>query len=130
MDVQMSRKDVPWQCRIVLRMEIDDRNGSQLEEVKNIDFDTTHDAHMVALILRRAQLAILNPSVPAEKFVKFDVDSLKENQIPLGSNKQYEFSTNTVCVYIEGSNVVDLSLTDLPVSPAWLSRCIHLIRWI
>ena len=113
-DVQMSRKDVPWSCSVVLRFEIDDRDGSQLEQVRNIDFDATNDPQKVAIILRRAQLAILNPSVSPAKFVTLDVDSVAGNEAPLGSTEQYQFSINTVCVYIEGPAVADLSLTDLP----------------
>lgn len=113
-DVQMTRKDVPWSCRVVLRFEIDDRDGSQLEQVRNIDFDATDDPQEVAIILRRAQLAILNPSVSPAKFVTLDVDSMAGNEAPLGSTEQYQFSINTVCVYIEGPAVADLSLTDLP----------------
>lgn len=51
--------------------------------------DVITDPSLVEANLRRAQLAILNPSVPALNFVNLDLDTLVNNKPPLGSSKQY-----------------------------------------
>lgn len=104
-----------WQCSVKLRFEVDEK-GTQLPHVRNIAFDSTTDPTKVADILRRAQLAILNPSVDSLKFKSFNLDTLEDDISPLGSTKQFDFSENLVAVHISGSDVVDLSLVDLPVS--------------
>ena len=65
-------------------------------------------------MIRRAQLAILNPSVPAERFVDFDTTTLSPGELPLESEKQLQFSSNVVCLDLSGPDLTDLSFIDLP----------------
>lgn len=64
-------------------------------------------------VIRRAQLAILNPSVPSKDFVGYIIPSEPE-EAPLGSTKQLNFSSNVIVLEITGPNVTDLTLVDLP----------------
>lgn len=71
-------------------------------------------------MLRRAQLAILNPSVPSANFVDYELRS-PEEALPLKSKKKLAFSKNAsffsknvVCLSIQGPNVTDLTMLDLP----------------
>lgn len=72
-----------------------------------------NDPEKVEITIRRAQLAILNPSVDAAKFVDYDIPD-KEVERPLGSMKQMAFSRNVVVLEISGPEVTDLTLVDLP----------------
>lgn len=86
-EVMMSHKEgAEWHCSVRLRFEVDDQ-GQQLPQVKNVAFDGTSDPTKVADILRRAQLAILNPSVEPYKFRSFDLNTLEEDVAPLGSKR-------------------------------------------
>lgn len=64
-------------------------------------------------MISRAQLAILNPLVPAQEFLTIDLTSLgadgQRNQF-----RQTRFSANVVCLDIIGPDVPDLSFIDLP----------------
>ena len=71
------------------------------------------DPNEVEAALRRAQLAILNPSVPSANFVNYTLVS-PEEALPLKSKKKLAFSKNVVCLSIQGPNVTDLTLLDLP----------------
>lgn len=74
---------------------------------------TLSDPTLVESTLRRAQLAILNPSVPADRFVTYELPPTEVDR-PLGSTKQLAFSRNVACLEISGPNVTDLTLIDLP----------------
>ncbi|KAJ7280257.1 hypothetical protein C8J57DRAFT_1464612 [Mycena rebaudengoi] len=65
-------------------------------------------------MLRRAQLAILNPSVLSSTFVHFDLSLVAPGRAPEGSTKQQQFSANVVCLDLSGPNVPDLSFINLP----------------
>ena len=65
-------------------------------------------------MLRRAQLAILNPGVPSDRFVDLNLDELHPGDLPLGSAYQLQFSANVVCIDISSPDVADLSFIDLP----------------
>jgi len=64
--------------------------------------------------IRRAQLAILNPSKSMEDFLGTLLPSSDENEL--------SFSTDVVSVRIAGRDVDDLSFVDLPGM-----RCIYLL---
>lgn len=74
---------------------------------------TLFDPDQVEATIRRAQLAILNPSVPYEQFIDYEIPD-QEVKRPLGSAKQYQFSRNVVVIEITGPAVTDLTLVDLP----------------
>ncbi|KAF9516698.1 hypothetical protein BS47DRAFT_1360149 [Hydnum rufescens UP504] len=61
-------------------------------------------------------LAILNPSVPPPVFVDFNLDSLEDGVLPLGSTERLGVSSNVVCLDVSGSDVPELSFIDLPGS--------------
>ena len=78
-----------------------------MNPVQNISFgDTIHNPDDVEDRLRRAQKAILSPSMPASQFLyPADIDSM---------SSELTFSPNFVSVAISGPNVADLSFCDLP----------------
>ena len=103
----------PWQCQVLLRIETDvDGNKIQAREEKFGPL-LTEKADLEE-VLRRAQLAILNPSLPSDFFVEFDTSSLKPGERPSGSLRQLQFSNNVVCLDLAGPDIIDLSFIDLP----------------
>lgn len=106
-----------WKCQVSLRIEFNDDTGRRLPEVREKLFGPlVTDPTLLEDVLRRAQLAVLNPSVDHGKFVDFDINQLGPNP-PLGSSKQLQFSKNVVCLDLSSPDVTDLSFIDLPVSP-------------
>ncbi|KAG8772403.1 hypothetical protein FRC15_002753 [Serendipita sp. 397] len=93
----LSRVDREWSCKVYLLI------ARELREVKF--GDVIKDKADVEDRIRRAQLAVLNPSK----------DSLKvlDGTTAIGSN-ELSFSTDIVSVRISGRNVDDLSFVDLP----------------
>ena len=74
---------IKWHTQVYIRLETD-KNGNPLKEIEEKPFGRfIHEKDELETMLRRAQLAILNPSVPIEKFVDFDVDSFDPNTAPL-----------------------------------------------
>ena len=71
------------------------------------EFDETKEADDVANILRRAQLAILNPSCQLTQFSRMNVDA------PASQVHELKFSRNTVIMEITGADV-DVAFIDLP----------------
>ena len=109
MDIRL-RKGGQWTCRVSVRFEI---AGNQHTDL----FDTTNDKHQVEKILRRAQLAILNPGTPIEIFRSVDPDAYNR---PL----EKIFSKDMVVVEVNGAPV-DLTLIDLPGVIASLGQNTH-----
>jgi len=104
-----------WQCQVKLRIEFDNETHVRLPRISEEKFgDMVYDPALLEDMLRRAQLAILNPSVSAKSFVKFDFTSIPDGDLPLGSKKQLQFSKNVVCLDLQGPQVTDLSFIDLP----------------
>ena len=102
-----------WQCQVLLRKETDaEGNKMQTKEEKFGPLLT--DKADLEEMLRRAQLAILNPSLPMEFFVDFDTGSLSPGERPPGSERQLQFSNNVVCLDLSGPDIIDLSFIDLP----------------
>ena len=117
MEVRLQSSNQPWACQIKLRFEVDTL-GKPLDTVKEINFGPRlTDPDAVEGVLRRAQLAILNPSVAdPTKFYELRIQSLEDGELPLGSTEQLEFSPNLVCVDVSGPEVTDL---------AYVSTCIY-----
>jgi len=80
------------------------------EQTKELFGDDITDKDLVKDRIERAQLAILNPSLPAETFLVADTDS--------GSLSELSFSSNIVCLEITGPEYTDLSFIDLPGTSA------------
>ncbi|KAJ3559503.1 hypothetical protein NM688_g304 [Phlebia brevispora] len=102
-----------WKCQVLLRLETDE-DGNRVT-AKEIPFGPElHDKDELEVMLRRAQLAVLNPSLPPSFFEDFDSKSLKPGETPEGSERQLAFSNNVVCLDVHGPDVTDLSFIDLP----------------
>ncbi|SPO39909.1 uncharacterized protein PSFLO_05390 [Pseudozyma flocculosa] len=98
--------DEPWQCLVKLRLE-KDVDGALLKDIKETPFgQPINDRALVEERLRRAQLAVLNPSSDSTTFLSAHCD--------LSAKPQLNFSTNLVCVEITGPGVPSLSFVDLP----------------
>lgn len=118
--MRIRQTDEPWNCQIFLRFETG-TDGRPLDRISETRFGKAlHSPDEVEAALRRAQLAILNPSVSPSSWAKAsddDVKSAKEGNYVLGSSEQLSFSTNLVCIDISGPEVTDLAFLDLPVRP-------------
>ena len=68
--------------------------------------DDITDSVSVKDRVERAQLAILNPSLPAETFLGANVG--------LGVPTELSFSSSIVCLEITGPEYSDISFVDLP----------------
>ena len=92
---------------MLLRLEKDE-NGQPVPDVKEVQFGSIiTDKSKLEDMLRRAQLAILNPSVNYKSFIDFEIDKSTPGQPPLGS---LQFSSNVVCLDISGP----VKLSSLP----------------
>src|SRR5438552_159859 len=84
-----------WQCKVSLRFDHTEVPGSK---GGTHNFATTNNKEEVPIILRRAQLAILNPNEPLDVFLKLDESQCKEHRIA------QNFSRNTVVLEITGAD--------------------------
>jgi GTPase SAR1 family protein len=106
MEVALSRSDVePWKCKVSLRFEHD--SVPNCKSMGTHFFAETDHRDNVPLILRRAQLAILNPGDDISNFVNLDETQCKDHGISTN------FSRNTVVMEITGADV-DVTFIDLP----------------
>lgn len=98
-----------WSCKIVLRFHVD-FNSIPLADVREVPFgDLLYDRQDVEDALRRAQRAILRPSLDPAKFLNDSDLSTSESDHPIAT-----FSANCVCIRVAGPNVPDLYFYDLP----------------
>lgn len=97
-------------AQVLLRNEKDVK-GNKLPEIREDKFGPAiFDKSSLEQMLRRAQLAILNPSLPTKQFETVDTDGLIDLT-------ELQFSPNVVCVDISGPGVTNLSFIDLPGMP-------------
>jgi hypothetical protein len=83
-----------------------DESGHHYDIARNIQFgEVIRKPRDVEERLRRAQRAILNPSIDPEQFL----DNTYTN-----ARNALNFSTNCVSLEIKGPDVTDLSFCDLP----------------
>ena len=113
MECRLTHSDRPWQCQVLLRRETD-ASANKIQAREEPFGPVLFDKGDLEGMLRRAQLAILNPSLPAEFFVDFDTTSLSPGERPPGSERQLQFSDNVVCLDLSSPDVTDLSFIDLP----------------
>ena len=99
MEVVLRRGD-SWSCQVSLRFDYDIPNESK----GTFRFTETSSRNEVTEILRRAQMAILNPSTPMETFLEIDLSDC---------STESKFSRNTVLAEIIGADV-DVTFIDLP----------------
>jgi hypothetical protein len=95
---------IPWQAKVSLRLSHED---GRLSAASTIPFDETNDKAEITIILRRAQLAVLNPTRPFDEFRRLTDQECQDN-IPL-----LRFSKSTVVLEIIGADV-DVTFIDLP----------------
>jgi vacuolar protein sorting-associated protein 1 len=96
-----------WHCKVSLRFE-HDQLGVPKQKFGTSEFAKTSEKEDVSLILRRAQLAILNPG---ENFSKYQ--NLSQDDCKAISKDIRGFSRNTVVLEITGAQV-DVTFVDLP----------------
>lgn len=100
-----------WSCDITLRFQYDSR-GHPLDEVHEHPFGPTlYEKYEVERALRRAQRAILRPSLNPSLFL--DDSDLNMNNYRSRTD-ELSFSANCVCIRVVGPNVPDLYFYDLP----------------
>lgn len=85
--------DVQWTCQVMLRLEYDE-GGSKSKDVHEIPFGRqVTSPEDVEDLLRRAQLAILNPRESAQTFVTLDLGLLQD-----GKFNDTQLSFSKVCL--------------------------------
>ncbi|KAF8997232.1 P-loop containing nucleoside triphosphate hydrolase protein [Hymenopellis radicata] len=108
MEFRLSYSESAWRSQISLRFE-KSKTGNRLPNVLEQKFGPTiYSKNELEDMLRRAQMAVLNPSTSATQFeaADFKDKSMLENEL--------SFSPNVVCVDVSGPDVPDLSFIDLP----------------
>ncbi|KAJ7037326.1 P-loop containing nucleoside triphosphate hydrolase protein [Mycena alexandri] len=111
MECRLSSSSNSWSCRISIRLEFDASGRPRKEVLERRFGDMITNKDEVEVGLRRAQLAVLNPSVSFEEILAMSAEDVK-NGIP-GLNP-LPFSRNVVCVDLEGPELTDLMFLDLP----------------
>ncbi|KAF7362558.1 Interferon-induced GTP-binding protein Mx2 [Mycena venus] len=65
----------------------------------------------VEMMLRRAQLAVLDPAAEIARIMRMNLEELKEK---LQDGRTAEFSRNVVCIDLAGPELTDVQFVDLP----------------
>ncbi|KAI0764302.1 P-loop containing nucleoside triphosphate hydrolase protein [Trametes elegans] len=105
-ECRLSNSSDPWRCEVSLRI-LTDVEGKALGQARNIPFGgVIHEKKDVEDRIRRAQLAILNPSTDHKVY-------LEESNVTSAA-REVSFSENSVCLQISGPDIEDLSFVDLP----------------
>ncbi|KAG1746767.1 P-loop containing nucleoside triphosphate hydrolase protein [Suillus paluster] len=107
-ECKLSRSEGPWKC--IVKLHITTGPSGQPCDVTNVSFGSPiTDKADVEDRIRRAQRAILSPSIDAQKFLyDSDLDDRTAEEAELS------FSKNSVSLEISGKDVADLSFVDLP----------------
>ena len=113
MECRLTNSNSPWQCQILLRCETNE-DGHRVPAKEERFGPLLYDISQLEEMIRRAQLAILNPEVPTKFFETFEMTSGARHP---DSSKQLAFSSNVVCLDISGPQLPDLSFIDLPGKP-------------
>ncbi|KIK81251.1 hypothetical protein PAXRUDRAFT_832978 [Paxillus rubicundulus Ve08.2h10] len=103
-ECKLSHSDSPWKCIVKLHFSTNPKGASI--PVRLVPFgDPITSKSLVEDRIRRAQRAILNPSVDPKKYLHGKTAS-NENEL--------SFSKNYVSLEISGKDLADLSFVDLP----------------
>ncbi|KAF8514309.1 P-loop containing nucleoside triphosphate hydrolase protein [Gautieria morchelliformis] len=95
----------PWQCTVSLRFTTNE-SGNHYDSARNVQFgQVIRNPKDVEERLRRAQRAVLNPSLNPQQFLENTQANVRN---------ALDFSTNIVSLEIQGPDVTDLSFCDLP----------------
>jgi hypothetical protein len=113
MECRLVSSPNPWSCQVRIRWEFNNHGIRKFGDVGEVPFGPciTDKSH-IELVLRQAQAAVLNPSVPFEEFLNKSKEELKAGFA--GRPQALLFSKNVVCVDLEGPELTDLSFIDLP----------------
>jgi len=107
-----------WSCRVFLRRMITSGRQSAFGQTKEQFGDPVTDKDLLENLVLRAQLAILNPSLPPDIFLDQDFD--------LSGPSELSFTPNIVCLEITGPEYTDISFVDLPgTSPKFRLQDTH-----
>ncbi|VDC05683.1 unnamed protein product [Peniophora sp. CBMAI 1063] len=102
----LAQSDGPWSCIVSLRL-VTDEHGAPLDQPRTVQFGSPiFQKEDVTERIRRAQLAILNPSHDHERYIEGTWDT--------NTSREISFSSNCVCLHITGKDLEDLSFVDLP----------------
>jgi hypothetical protein len=109
MEFRLTRSEQPWRCQVKLRYE----NQAEIDFGRPL---SGTDEHTLESLLRRAQLALLNPTVDPKMFLDLDLSDQRvlNNTAPFGGDKQLAFTSGTVIVEISSPQLMDLTFIDLP----------------
>ncbi|KAG6914012.1 hypothetical protein DXG01_002930, partial [Tephrocybe rancida] len=108
MECSMSTAEKTWSCRISLRISYG-ADGTLNASTHTQQFGPIiTDKKDVELWIRRAQAAILNPSIPESEYLEKTEKDLKQG------TRALQFSKNVVCVHVSDPELTDLSFIDLP----------------
>ncbi|KAH9915934.1 P-loop containing nucleoside triphosphate hydrolase protein [Epithele typhae] len=129
MEFRLSRSPngAPWSCQVRIRWEFDE-HGHRLEVPHEEAFGSrVEDKRVVEALLRAAQEAVLNPSVPVSHFVGLAGELQSPSPPPQSQRgarsaskgsaymgKSLPFSRNVICVEVSGPDLADLWFVDLP----------------
>lgn len=117
---------VEWHAQVYLRFETDSASR-EIRDVKETSFGPIITSkEELERMLRRAQLAILNPTANPQSFVDLDLDTISDRSSPFGKKSQLPFSSNVVCVTVRGPDVPDLSFIDLPGTSKHYGACVYM----
>ena len=130
MECRLEHSSSSWRCQISIRrtsfadfapQTARSNQGNEIPFGKLI----TEKSELEEMI-RRAQLAVLNPDVPSVNFETLDTTQLVPGEVPPDCTCPLSFSSDVICLDIEGPDVTDLAFIDLP--GACLLRdlqCVH-----
>ncbi|KAG8728047.1 hypothetical protein FRC10_005392, partial [Ceratobasidium sp. 414] len=103
-ECRLKHSDTEWTANVLLRFE--SGKGGYTGSTKEIKFGTTMTSRdEVQERIRRAQLAILNPTIDSLSFLTSDENA---------EYRSRSFSQNCVIVELSGSQLSDLNFVDLP----------------
>jgi hypothetical protein len=108
----VATNDGAWSCSIYIQQNSFFENGTfrSLEnegKLPETHFANVTNKELLEPMLRRAQLAVLNPGANPMQFLDIDLDGAQ-------ATRQVAFSPNIVCLRIQGPGLPEFSFIDLP----------------
>ncbi len=129
----MYSTDQAWSCKISLRFDYDNNGQPIRGDSRCVPFGSTLvQKSDVEILLRRAQVAILNPNISAESFLhKTDEELQYYRQDAAFESGTLKFSRNAIVVDIFDPDSADLSFIDLPgvsaFGNAFMGKCLTIL---
>ena len=100
MEYRLQNSADPWKCQVFLRFE-KDRTGQRILDMREVKFGPLlTDKSKLEEMLRRAQLAILNPSISYTSVVELDISKVVPGEPMFWDSLQ--FSSNVVALDMYG----------------------------